>query len=810
MENEKKLVGLTQKEVTKQRESYGYNEISRKEGKTKLQILIDVVVDPIIMIMIVAMLISFISGFNHHDFIETYVIASLIIVNIVISFVQEVKTIQKLNALDAMNEDYAIVIREGQELEIRSRELVPDDIIKLKVGQICRADAQIITSNSLMVDEAFLTGESDEVSKNSGDFIYSNSSIKNGFAIAKVIATGKNTKIGQIAKEVDQVVEVKSQLELKIRNITKLLLKIAIITASLVFILASLNGMEFAERLEITISILIATVPEGLATVLTIVLTFMSQKMARNNALIKKVALLETLGEVSFVCSDKTGTITENKMTVSKYVEYEPELMELASATIDKESPTSRAIYNKLEGLESNVKKLDHIPFSSSLKKQVHLVQLNLKKYIVVIGAPDFLISDANSKLDALSVYANEGLRTILFTYKETKIDSLSELKDNDLVNLNPLALFGILDPPKESAIEAIKHLQSAGIKPVMITGDNLETARSIAMKTGIITDPEELAITGSQLNNMTDEQLDQIIGKIRVYARTQPEDKYRIVSHLQKQGEIVAMTGDGTNDSIALKQANVGIAMGINGTDISKESADLILLDDNFSTINVAIMSGRLIFDNLKKFMRQMLTSNSAHTGSILFALLFGLMSNTTEIVLPMTAVLILWVNIVSDAIPCLALGLDTAEDDIMERPPIDPDLQILTKSMIFEILLRGLTIGLFVYLAFTKSIANGDSVAYARTLGFVVLSFGQLIHIFDARSFKTIYLKNPLKNHYLLMAVGLSSALNLFIIYSPLNQIFGLSPVSFTDLMTAIVFGSLVTFIYSAIKLLVIKFGK
>lgn len=788
-------------DIEKLREEQGYNEISRKKQKTKFEVIIDIFKDPIIIIMICAMIISILNGYVTKHYTESFVILSLVSFNVVISFIQEIKTIEKLKALDDLNQEYVNVIRDYNLTKIPARELLVGDLVKLNIGMIARADIIVTKSQDLYVDESFLTGESDIINKNVNDIIYSNSGIKSGNGFGEVIAIAMNTKIGEIAKQVDDVEVGLSQLEKKVKQITNVLLIIALITSSLVLLLSLLNGLTILNTLSLTISILIATVPEGLATVLTIVLTFMAQKMTKNNALIKKVSLLETLGEVSYVCTDKTGTITENKMVVVNENIYDDFGYQLLSSVIDSDTPTSKAIYESTNGSRLKVKIIDELVFNSQIKMQAKLVEYNDIKYIVCIGASEVLVDKKNDKVIE---YSNDGKRCILSTFKQVNENKIIDI---DLKNLSLGVLFAISDPPKESAKKAILELQKASINVVMITGDNLLTATAIAKQTNIINSDSDLCISKEELDKLTEEEFLKIVENIRVYARVQPQDKYRIVNALQKCSQIVSMTGDGTNDSIALKKANVGVAMGINGTDISKESADLILLDDNFSTINTSVKYGRMIFDNLKKFIRQMLTSNAAHTGSILFTLLFGVIYNNNDLILPMTSVLILWVNVVSDAIPCLALGLDVFEDDIMTRKPIDPNLKILDKKMIFEILLRGFSIGFLVYLVFTKSLSLGFSEEYSRSLGFVVLSFGQLIHIFDARSFKTIYRKNPFSNKLLLQAVLLSAILNLSIMYTPINQIFGLSPISLNHLLIMVLISSIVTFGYSIFKLFLIK---
>lgn len=806
------MQGLTEKQVQASRSKYGLNELKQKKTKSKIKILSEILKDPIILIMIGAMILSVLSNWEDSHFSEAIVIFTLVLINVVISFVQEVKTLAKLKSLEKMNEDSVIVIREGKKQQIKAKQLVVGDLVELKLGSIARADLRVIVSHDLKVDESFLTGETDLVSKNNDMLIYSNSPIKNGYGQAIVTHVGMQTKIGQIAQSVDEVVVGKSQLELKILQVTKVLLKIAIVVAIAIFILTFLTTNSLETSFSFAISILIATVPEGLATVLAIVLTFMAQKMAQNKALIKKTALLETLGEVSFVCTDKTGTITENKMQVTeaKYYVEEQLARQIISSVVDQDSPTTFAISKYLEQFNSELidqsKVLAMIPFSSTIKKSLHLIEVDSKKQVVIIGAPDVLSQDIDI-LDDVKEYASEGLRTILISY--AKVEADFELNLESDLNLEPLCLFGIQDPPKLSAIDTVNEFHLAKIQPVMITGDNEITAKAIAMQTNIINGSDDICLSKQQLDQLNDEEFANIVEHVKVYSRVSPMDKVRIISALQKQGNIVAMSGDGTNDSIALKKANVGIAMGINGTDIAKDAADLILLDDQFQTISVAIQGGRLIFANLRKFIRQMLTSNTAHTSSILLALLLALCTGK-NLVLPLTPILILWINIVSDAIPCLALGLEQAENDLMKHEPVDPNLNILTKSMIFEILLRGITIGLFVLIAFKFTLLNTADIEMARTVGFVVLSFGQLIHIFDARSEKTIYQKNPFSNKWVIITVLISASLNLLLIYSPLNLVFELEVIGFKILFMAILFSSFPTFFYSLGKLLLIRRGK
>ncbi len=803
------MQGLTSDEVKINQNKYGLNELKQKKQKTKFKILREILNDPIILIMLGAVLLSIISNLDDKHFSEALVILVLVIVNVVISFIQEIKTLAKLKSLEQMNEDNVFVYRDGKKVQIKAKYLVIDDVVELRIGSIARADMELISASDLKVDEAFLTGEADLVSKEPSMIIYSNSPIKNGFGVAKVVKIGMQTKIGQIAKDVDEVIVNKSQLELKILQITRILLKIAIFVAVIIFVLTYLTTSSLEISFSFAISILIATVPEGLATVLAIVLTFMAAKMARNKALIKKTALLETLGEVSFVCSDKTGTITQNKMQVTnvKYYVNEKDAQKQINYIIDRDSPTTMAISDYLANINnqdfSKGDVLATIPFSSTIKKSMHLVKHNGQNLVIIIGAPDVLSEDENILAD-VKKYASSGLRTILVAVAKVADDY--ELELNKELKLKPICLFGIQDPAKKSAIEAINEFHQAQIQPVMITGDNEITARAIAMQTNIINSKDDISLTKQKLDALSDKEFEDIVETVKVYSRVSPKDKVRIISALQKRGKIVAMTGDGTNDSIALKKANVGIAMGINGTDIAKDASDLILLDDEFQTISVAIKGGRLIFANLRKFMRQMLTSNTAHTSSILLSLILALVTQD-NLVLPLTPILILWINIVSDAIPCLALGLEKAESNLMQKKPIDPDLNILNKEIIFEILLRGITIGLFVLIGFQFTLNQTEDVQFARTVGFVVLSFGQLMHIFDARSEQTIYQKNPFSNKWIIITVLISAMLNLLLIYTPLNLIFDLKVIELKIVFFAILFSSFPTFFYSAGKLLFIK---
>lgn len=807
----KEYQGLNNEQAKTKLKQDGLNELISKKSKTKAEILVGIIKDPIILIMIAAFGLSIVTNLQDQHFGEAYVILGLIVLNCAISFVQEVKTLSELASLAAMNEDTVTVTRDGLKREIKAKYLVVDDIVNLKTGDIVRADLKVLAANNLAVDEAFLTGESELVEKKIEDIVYSNSSIQNGTATAVVIKVGMNTEIGKIAQKVTDVEDVKSQLELKVLHITKLLMKIAIFMAILIFVLTLINGQTIDEAISFATSILIATVPEGLATVLTIVLTFMASKIAKHNALVKKINLLETLGEVSYVCSDKTGTITENKMKVveKQFFTSLDNYEQMLHLIIDDQSPTTKAIYEHINEVHtrtridsnSNFKVVDFIPFSSQKKYSEHILEIGSFRFLVCVGAPDILV-DEKLLEPYYSEYGNQGLRPILIAYKQVPDDYCVQA---EISSLTPLCLFGIQDPPKVSAVKTINQFDTAGIVPVMITGDNKVTATSIARQAGIISNDSDLVLTHSELKELSDQQLSEIILDVKVYARAKPEDKLRIVKGLQAKNQIVAMMGDGTNDSIALRQANVGIAMGINGTDISKEAADLILLDDNYSTIDVGIQAGRLIFINIRKFVRQMLTSNTAHSSTIMFALLLDIFT-AGQLILPLTPVLILWINIVSDAIPCLALGLDDPEGDLMSRPPIDPEASILPKRMIGEVLLRGMTIGLLVLIGFTYTFNQTANLELARSIGFIILSFGQLIHIFDVRASKTIYSRNPFGNKWIILTVGLSAILNLALVYTPLNLVFGLAPVSIDVLLIAILFSSLPTFVYSLIKRIMI----
>lgn len=799
-------------QVERRLEQDGLNELISKKSKTKLEILIEILKDPIILIMIAAFVLSIVTNLNDRHFGEAYVILGLIVLNCVISFIQEVKTLSELASLAAMNEDTVTVTREQVQVEIKAKYLVVGDVVNLKIGDIVRADLELLTANNLAVDEAFLTGESELVEKQPGDVVYSNSSIQNGTAIATVTKVGMNTEIGKIAQKVTDVEEVKSQLELKVLHITKLLMKIAIFMAILIFVLTLVNGQTIDEAISFATSILIATVPEGLATVLTIVLTFMASKIAKHNALVKKINLLETLGEVSYVCSDKTGTITENKMKVveKQFFTSLDNYEQMLHLIIDDQSPTTKAIYEHINEVHtrsridsnSSFKVIDFMPFNSQKKYSAHILEIGNIRFLVCVGAPEILVNQ-NVLEPYYSEYGDQGLRPILIGYKQIANDYDLQTEISDMT---PLCLFGIQDPPKTSAVKTINQFETAGIVPVMITGDNKVTATSIARQAGIIRNDNDLVLTHNELSQLSDQQLNEMVLDVKVYARAKPEDKLRIVEALQAQNQIVAMMGDGTNDSIALRQANIGIAMGINGTDISKEAADLILLDDNYSTIDVGIQAGRLIFINIRKFVRQMLTSNTAHSSTIMFALLLDIFT-AGQLILPLTPVLILWINIVSDAIPCLALGLDDPEGDLMTRPPINPEASILPKRMIGEVLLRGTTIGLLVLIGFTYTFNQTANLELARSIGFIILSFGQLIHIFDVRASKTIYSRNPFGNKWIILTVGLSAMLNLGLIYTPLNVVFGLAPVSINALLLAIAFSSLPTFVYSLIKRVMLK---
>ncbi|MDH3901152.1 MAG: cation-translocating P-type ATPase, partial [Gammaproteobacteria bacterium] len=751
-------------------------------------------------------------------------IGVIVLINALISFVQEYNAQKSMDALKEMAAPDAFIRRNSEWVSIPARDLVQGDVLRLNTGDIAAADVRIVESHRLQLDEAALTGESEPVDKGVeailaddvplGDRVnlgFMSTMVTAGNGIGVVVATGMHTEVGQIADMMATAEEPRTPLQRRIDSLSHVLIGGAIAVVAGIIGIGIHHGMEFIEMVNTGISLSVAAIPEGLPTVVTIVLTMGSKRMARGNALARQLASVETLGSTSVICSDKTGTLTQNQMQVmalwaadkrweitgqgfepigtflnAEGIETDPEadkdlkdtLMISAicnDATLVEKDGLYSVQGNPTEGAlvvaatkagitrenmaEEGYEVVQRFPFDSTRKMMSVIVKLPDGEHVLVAkGAPDVMLARTltlRSHGDELPItdetrahveaaiedFGARALRTLAIAYRRVDPEHLDlgpEQHEEDFVLLG---VHGIMDPPRPEVVDAVAQCWSAGVRTVMITGDHAVTARAIAEEIGIMHSSEDLVVTGSELDKTSDDELRELVPHAAVFARVSPEHKLRIVKALQANNQVVAMTGDGVNDAPALRSADIGVAMGIAGTAVAKDSASLILLDDNFSTIVSAVSEGRRIYDNIRKFIRQALTANVAEVSVILFA--FLLMGD--DPLLPISALMILWINLVSDGIPALALGIEPPEADIMVRKPRARDESFFVDNLGARIVIRGLALGWLSYFMFDFALDRGVTLAYAETLAFSTLIFAQLWHIFDARTFTTVFHNNP-----------------------------------------------------------------
>ncbi|KUJ77063.1 ATPase [Ruegeria profundi] len=868
--------GLSSKTAKERLSRYGLNRLSETEAEPAWKMLLVQFKSPLLIILMVGAVISAFTG-HWIDAVAIFVIA---IFNAFISFWQEFKAEQSLAALREMSAPQALVRRDGDQVQIAASDLVPGDILIVKTGDILAADIRFLQANRMQVDEAALTGESEPVDKhdrriNDHEVVladrlnmgFMSTLVTGGTGEGVVVGTGMRTEVGHIADLMSAAKEPKTPLQLKIEALSKVLIIAALIVVAIVIGIGVINGMDLAEMLNTAISLSVAAIPEGLPTVVTILLTLGSQNMASNNALARKLSSVETLGATSVICSDKTGTLTQNQMQVMR-IWARGETWEVSGAGFDtsgefldsKNQATKveegTALWPVLmisafcndarligEGAETSVQgnptegallvaaakagidveelsarrseALQSFPFDSTRKMMSVFAQLpDGRTVLVAKGAPDVILSRAvkvrigeeerhiTPELradveDVIDSFGERALRTLAVAYREVSPDELDH--DNPEQEIVLAGIHGIMDPPRQEVPHAVAEATSAGIRTVMITGDHAVTAKAIAERIGVISGSQQAVFTGAELDQMKDEDLNSAVKNAAVFARVTPEHKLRIVKALQTNGEVAAMTGDGVNDAPALRAADIGVAMGITGTQVAKDSAALILLDDNFTTIVTAVREGRRIFDNLLKFVRQALTANVAEVTTILFAfLLMG-----ADPLLPITPLMILWVNLVSDGLPALALGFEKSEPDLMRRPPRPRDEDMFGGGMKERILIRGSALGFLTYYVFQEFLERGASLEHAQTAAFMTLIFAQIWHVFDARTTTTLYRKSPLGNTVLLGAVGISIVLSLLAIYSaPGHFVLGTVPLPLSHLLGTFFVAALPTLVLSGLK--------
>jgi len=817
--------GLSSFEARSREEKFGFNVLYEKKKKSVFFVFLSQFTDFMILILLGAALISGIVG----EIADSIVILIIVLLNAIIGFVQEFRAEKAMDALKRISAQNSMILRDGEFQMIPAREIVPGDIVRVEAGNLIPADLRLIETFSLKVDESSLTGESVPVEKDirihqgsSGENLFlgdlHNLAFRGtvatyGRGIGVVVETGMNTQIGSIARMLQEK-EAPSPLQARLSDFGKKI-SFVVIGICLVLLLAGLGrGESFIPMFMTAISLAVAAIPEALPAVLTITLALGASRMVRLNALVRKLSAVETLGSVTYICSDKTGTITQNKMSVREtYLPGNKESTEkrlfLLGMALNHDAeilpdgswrgdPTETALaeyaYNHDGFVEGDYPRLAEVPFDSNRKKMATVNLVDGKIYVFVKGAVESVVpSCKNISVEEIESHSLEmsrkGLRVLAYGYKiinEIPIQPSSENLENDLTFLG---IAGLIDPPRPEAIHAVEECARAGIIPVMITGDHPETARAIATEVGILKHPDDKLLSGQELSNLAEEEFLEIIGKIKVYARVSPEQKLQIVKALQGKKEFVAMTGDGVNDAPALKMANIGIAMGITGTDVSKEAAHMILLDDNFATIVKAVKEGRKIFDNIKKFIYFVMSGNSGEIWTIFLAPFLGMP-------IPLAPIHILWVNLVTDGLPGLALSIEREESDIMTRPPRRTDSGIFSGGMGYSILYTGILIGGACLGIQAFAILN--EIQGSQTMVFTVLCISQTFIAISVRSESVSAFRFGLSgNRFLAGTIILNLALQFSILYIPFfREIFHLTELSGFETGICLIF-SLVPFL-------------
>lgn len=815
--------GLSNDQVSQKLKEFGSNKLREKKKKTTFQRFIDQFKDVMILILIGAAIISFIIAIiegEAKEFFEPILILAIVVINAVMGVMQESKAEKSLDALKSLSAPHARVIRNGEESIIDAADLVPGDIIRLEAGDFVPADARLLRSAGLKSEESALTGESVPSEKEAnkpvppnaplGDrtnMVFSGCSITYGTALAIVTTTGMNTEMGKIANLLDNEEDMQTPLQVKLAQLGKYLGLIAILSSVIIFILGIVNNIPVMKIFMTAVSLAVSAIPEGLPAIVTIVLSIGVQRMSKRNAIIRRLPAVETLGGASVICSDKTGTLTQNRMTLMEaYVDGEdsPESISIhnsdpvknllmygtlcSDGTIvfngDQEQhigdPTETAIVlaahkNGLmkDQLNKEYPRLGEIPFDSDRKLMTTLQRIDNQIVVIVKGAIDMMepklskgnIEKAKEINDQMS---REALRVLAIAYKVIPQMPQELIADEMEKDLTLLGLVGMIDPPREEAKQAVATCIKAGIKPVMITGDHVVTATAIAKELGIFKDGDR-AITGVELDGLNDQELDLVLNKISVYARVSPENKIRIVKAWQRKDQVVAMTGDGVNDAPALKAADIGCAMGITGTDVAKGAADIVLTDDNFATIVEAVREGRGIYANIKKVVGFLLGTNFGEILTVFFAML--LWHKT-----PLLSMQLLWINLVTDSLPAIALGMEDVEKDIMNQKPKPKNEGIFANGFGIRILLQGVMFGLLTLIGFKVGENVTGLEAGGQTLAFIVLAFSQVVQAFNMRSDHSLFAIGPFGNKRLNLAALVSTALMVLVLFTPVSVAFEL----------------------------------
>lgn len=879
-----KANGLSSKEVKNRLSKFGYNEMKEKQATAWWKRLLAQFQDFMVLVLLAATLISGFLG----EYADAITILAIVIINAILGFIQEYRAEQSMQALKRLSAPTAHVIRNGTLQQVAARELVPGDILALEAGDKLAADGRLVDSQNLEVEEAALTGESLPVRKVAdkdysediplGDrknMVYAGTSVTRGRALAVVCATGMGTEVGHIAGMIQSTEHEPTPLEKRLEHLGRWL----VLGCLAICLIVVLTGIAKGESLFLMcmsgISLAVAAIPEGLPAIVTVALAIGVQRMIKRNAIVRKLPAVETLGCTTVICSDKTGTLTQNEMTVRKIFTnnrtysltgsgydikgefvYNNQVTDPLTDSCLSNCLTAGALCNNsvikrnnvamtglwrkntsttwaVEGdptegallvaaakaniwrteLEKKQQRVGEIPFESERRRMSVIYADNGTNIIYVKGAPDTILDlckyyyqntrevaisseIAHDIIQANEKMTSEALRVLAIAYRRLPNEETYNLSDSTEEDLVFLGLVGMIDPPREEVKESIATCRQAGIKTVMITGDHPNTAVAIAKELKIFIEGQHRALTGKDLDAMSDMELAKVVNNVTVYARVSPAHKLRIVRALKRHGHITAMTGDGVNDAPAIKEADIGIAMGITGTDVTKEASSMILADDNFASIVAAVEEGRGIYDNIRKFIRYLLSCNLGEVLTMFVAALVGLP-------IPLLPVQILWVNLVTDGLPAMALGVDPNEKNIMNRPPRNPGESVFSRGLSKKIISRGLQIGLSTVLVFAGVYFVENNIALARTMAFCTLVFCQMFHVYDCRSeMFTVFEVGLFRNKYLIMATSISVLMQLSVIYSPfLQEIFETVPLGINSWLVILVVSGW-TFILSLLR--------